>query len=105
MVGGKSPGDRWRRRAETLITLGRDHFGVERGHLEVTPVDMGSLPRPAERAVDDGKSDEGSRNPPVASSKTRSEPEGMWTYREGTVGSPIRKGGEVTLLSLRLMLH
>ena len=35
-----------------------------------------------------------SRNLPVASSKTRSKPEGMWTYREGTVGSPMRKRGE-----------
>ncbi|CAD7767030.1 MAG: hypothetical protein DNFNHJIP_00436 [Candidatus Argoarchaeum ethanivorans] len=35
-----------------------------------------------------------SRNLSVASSKTRSKPEGMWTYREGTVGSSLRKGGE-----------
>ena len=42
-----------------------------------------------------------SRNLPVASSKTRSEPEGMWTYREGTVGSPMRKCGEdVTVMQI-----
>jgi hypothetical protein len=52
LVGGKSPCVRWGMKVETLIMLVRDPFDVERGHLEVTPVDIGSLPRPAERAVD-----------------------------------------------------
>ena len=51
--GGKPPCARWGMRAEILITFVRDHFDVERGHFEVTPVDIGSLPRPAERALDD----------------------------------------------------